>query len=124
MVGLLVERLARLADSDRRALAVASVIGSRFTVGELASLLQVDEETARERVEAAIAEGLLLAPGDGSFRFLHDRVQQAASQSLGADEDAKLRLALGRAVLAQTAEPEHSNRLLRPKGNRKLNRRR
>ncbi len=111
VVELLVTRLGRLAEADRRALTVASVIGARFGLVELAALLGVDEETARGELEGAIAEGLLLEAGDGVFRFLHDRVQQAARQALAGDEDAELRLALGRTLLAGTPEPEHSTRL-------------
>lgn len=114
VVQLLVGRLARLPAPAHKAMAVASIVGARFQVTELASLMQLPAEVVREQLEAPVAEGLLIAPdlhGNSQFRFLHDRVQQAARQGLKEEQAQQLRLSLGRSLLGATESPEHNTRL-------------
>ncbi|WP_441285788.1 trifunctional serine/threonine-protein kinase/ATP-binding protein/sensor histidine kinase [Sorangium sp. KYC3313] len=117
-------KLRQLAPSTQRILTLAACIGHRF---DLKTLSMIDERppgsTAADLWEA-LAENLVLPldaeyrflhaapdqPGDGepapwdinvSYRFLHDRVQQAAYSLIDGERKEDLHLRIGRLMLAQ-----------------------
>ena len=118
VVELMSEGIASLAPDCARALQFASCIGHRFRLRPLASVLAVDVrgteallwQAARAgfiaplddsyRIVQSLPDGAELdADVDPTYRFVHDRVQQAAHELLPERDRAAVHLSLARALL-------------------------
>jgi predicted ATPase/transcriptional regulator with GAF, ATPase, and Fis domain len=122
---LMAERIRRLGEPTRRMLRLAACIGSRFDLATLATIGETDAATAALDLWPAVEQGLVLseepfyglAPdlSDGRtatqrrFRFLHDRVQQAAYALIPDAAKPQAHLTVGRLLLARGAEPERAD---------------
>ncbi len=100
VLDLLIGRIRILPVRTRRALALAACFGSRFDVGTLAAAIDAPVEAVETELHHALAEGFIVTVDDSvgpkrTFRFQHDRIQQAA-YSLAADERAATHLRIGR----------------------------
>ncbi len=123
VVELLVDTIRGLTPAARAVLAVASCIGSQFDTGTLAAVAGSTLESIAGELQPAVDLGLLLPlgrpgptherapapPATGprdEYRWLHDRVQQAAYSLIPQAELPVLHLQIGRALMnrAQIAE--------------------
>ena len=118
VVDLLIDRLHRFSSETRRLLSLAACIGNTF---DLESLEQISGEESGELYEnllPALETGLILGfsqvleldnPPDGasaeggSYKFLHDRVQQAAYALIAQKEKQPVHLQIGQTLLKQYA---------------------
>lgn len=105
VVDLLARRIARLAPAEQQLLVQAACIGNRFDAATLATVAERPAGEVRAALEAACAEGLLLNDG-AAWRFLHDRVQQAAYAHIAPGERAAVHLQIGRLLLDGTPAGE------------------
>ncbi len=109
VVTLMLERLRTMPAATQRMLPLAAHMGDAFSLSELMVLMAVDAPTAAEHLWPALQAGLVLPLDDvykfkqspehlppARFRFLHDRVQQAAHDLVPADERQALQLHCGR----------------------------
>jgi tetratricopeptide (TPR) repeat protein len=80
------QRVATLGEETERALSMASVIGRDFDLHVLATLLGNDELELLDRIEQAIAAGILAEAGEaaGRYRFVHALIQHTLYQDLSA----------------------------------------
>ena len=80
------QRVATLGDETEKALSMASVIGRDFDLSVLAISLGDDELELMDRLEQAIAAGILSEAGDtaGNYRFVHALMQHTLYQDLSA----------------------------------------
>ncbi len=124
VVDLLVGRIRRLSPTGREALTLGACIGQEF---DLATLSLISESSGGELMSGiweALREGLLtpldarsrfLAEGPSeddeisevlvsAYRFLHDRVQQAAYELIDVGERGKLHARIGRLLLNKAGE--------------------
>jgi predicted ATPase/serine phosphatase RsbU (regulator of sigma subunit) len=125
VVDLLVARIRRLSDTAREALTLASCIGQEFELGTLSMISQRPAQLM-SGIWEALREGLLTpldarsrflaeSPSEDDeisevlvsyYRFLHDRVRQAAYEIIDADERGKVHVRIGRLLLGNAgAEP-------------------
>jgi DNA-binding SARP family transcriptional activator/tetratricopeptide (TPR) repeat protein len=74
------ERIAHAGEQTAELLAQAAVLGSAFTLDEVAALSGIDVEDCARRAGRALRAGLLVARGN-SFRFANDIVRQVAYES-------------------------------------------
>ncbi len=114
VVDLMARRILRLAPGGRNLLTTAACIGNRFAAATIATLQDSTPEAMAEHLREAIDEGLILseqgescesgsdAPGGLTYRFLHDRVQQAAYALIPETERPSLHLRVGR-LMRETA---------------------
>ena len=105
VVDLLVDRFRTLPSQSGRALTLASCFGNRFEVGTLATVMDLAVEVVDAALHSALADGFIVPVADfvgakRTFRFQHDRIQQAA-YSLAADERAATHLRIGRILQAR-----------------------
>jgi predicted ATPase/signal transduction histidine kinase len=107
---LLVGRLQRLPERSQAAVRWAAYLGRHF---DLETLALVSERTAaevRQDLAEPLREGLVLQEDPArldSFRFLHDRVEQAAREMIAAGDRAAVHLRVGRLLLARSeADPQ------------------
>jgi histidine kinase len=113
--------LGRMPALAREAIAVAACIGDAFPLDLVARALSVDASTALDRLGPAMATELVSAAGRSSssaapsgelvFRFVHDRVRQAARGLLSADEAAGVHRRVGRYLLDHLQGAERERRL-------------
>ncbi len=119
-VGVLVSRqVARLSSGVREILQAASCVGPEFDLDSVVSIVGGDRDGAVSGLHAALRSGLVLprddtyqyASGDAlginpRFAFLHDRVQEAAHESMSPAVRAAGHLALARrGIEAGEADP-------------------
>jgi predicted ATPase len=124
VVDLLVARIRRLSDTARDALTLGACIGHEFDMGTLSLISQRSGAELMSGIWEALREGLLTPldarsrflaerPSEDDeisevlisfYRFLHDRVQQAAYELCDAGERGKLHARIGRLLLAKAGE--------------------
>ncbi|RKH46136.1 GAF domain-containing sensor histidine kinase [Corallococcus sicarius] len=102
VIGLMLDKLRRLPAVTQEALKLAACLGATVEPGPLLVTGGFSsEEALRAALDLAVREGLLLSL-DGTYRFLHDRVQQAAYALLEPEARAATHLRIGRQLLAHT----------------------
>ena len=123
---LLSAKLEKLAEPTRRVLRLAAAIGGRFDLGTLAIINRCSEAEVAGLLDPALADGLVVpasrlesldpAALDSPLAywrlaFQHDRVQQAAYDTVAPGERPALHLAIGRVLLAECSADELEQRL-------------
>jgi predicted ATPase/signal transduction histidine kinase/DNA-binding NarL/FixJ family response regulator len=99
VVDLLVRKIKTLPAEVQEVLKVAACIGNVFDLNVLSVISGRPKEEHERILETAIADQLLYQWGDEDYKFVHDRIHQAA-YTLIADEDKKpLHLEIGRMLL-------------------------
>ena len=126
VVELLIDRLHRFSSETRRLLSLAACIGNTFDLESLELISGEGSGEIDENLLPALETGLILGfsrapqldnPPDGasaeggSYKFLHDRVQQAAYALIAQKEKQPVHLRIGQTLLKQYA-PEKSEALL------------
>jgi predicted ATPase/signal transduction histidine kinase len=115
---LLARRIAGMPEFTRYVLALAAAVGSDFDLDTLSIICNGGAGDVAAALEPAVRDGLIaptsclvaLDPGELNaplvyehYRFLHDRVQQAAYASIPEERRAALHLSIGRVLLASAA---------------------
>ncbi len=124
VVELLLAKLGMLPQPTQALMAQAAHLGSRFDHRELMAIGERDAEATSEVLWPALQSGLLVPLDEeykfaqsperlkgARYRFLHDRVQQAAHELVAEDARSALRLRCGRLLLAASSEAELDERL-------------
>ena len=101
---LMIDKLNRLPLETLDALKQLACLGSTVPVAMLTTALGMPEEAIHARFWDAVRAGLIFRL-EGTYVFLHDRVQEAAYRLLTDGERAAVHLALGRRLATQT-QPE------------------
>lgn len=115
VIDLMTEKLKRLSEDTQSVLKLAACIGNVFDLGTLSVVYEQDKAVTADGLWEALQEGLVI-PVDNSFkfvmdlephqvlyRFLHDRVQQAAYSLIQTEQVAALHLRIGRLLLERSA---------------------
>ena len=118
VVELLIDRLHRFSSETRRLLSLAACIGNTFDLESLKRISGAERGEIDENLLPALENGLILGfsrapqpdnPPDGasaeggSYKFLHDRVQQAAYALIAQKEKQPVHLQIGQTLLKQYA---------------------
>ena len=114
VVELMVHKTRQLSEETQQSLQYASCIGTQFDLVTLANILAIDPASIAENLFPAIQAGLILPTFDfGSqeeheaniaYRFVHDRVQEAAYTMLSLQDAQKIHYQLGKSLLAKQAD--------------------
>ncbi|MDI1483784.1 ATP-binding sensor histidine kinase [Polyangium sp. y55x31] len=120
VIDLLLASMVRLPAEARKALHLAACVGGSFELSVLARVADKAPRAVMADLEPAITAGMIhaaaridLGPGEAlvadlvvpGYKFQHDRVQQAAYNLESAEETRRIRLGIGRMLLAE-AGPE------------------
>ena len=112
VVDLMIGRLNRLPDETREVLTQLACLGN---VAEIVTLTMVYGEPA-QAIHAALWEavraGFIVQPeSDGAYKFLHDRIQQAAYALIPEKLHAEFHLRIGRLLLGRMSEDQLAGHL-------------
>ncbi|WP_095981652.1 trifunctional serine/threonine-protein kinase/ATP-binding protein/sensor histidine kinase [Melittangium boletus] len=106
VVHFLVDKLRQLPAPTQRLLGLAACMGHVFSLPMLSTLSDLGDIGEVERgLGPALQEGLLMRGGPEQYRFLHDRIHQAAHALSSEEEQKTLHLRIGRTLLV-TLSPE------------------
>ena len=126
VVDLVVQKLERLPALTIACLRLAACIGNRFDLRTLARLVEMPAGTVVTALQAAVETQVLIPEGENyrllrddgdyndaelndlnvQYQFQNARVREAAYARFGGEERARAHLALGRILLAASAQPE------------------
>ncbi|MFT3926453.1 MAG: AAA family ATPase [Myxococcales bacterium] len=102
VVDLLVTSIRRLPTPVQEVLTTAACVGSRFDAALLAAAMERSQAELDPWLWLAVREVLIEPTGETSYRFAHDRVQQAAYAMIGETRRKALHFEIGQALLART----------------------
>ena len=101
VVDLMAGKVARLLPETRAAVTQAACLGSEVDMNTLAAANRRPVRDLDSLLWGALHGGLMIRVGD-KYRFLHDRVRQAAYHLIPEDQRAATHLAIGRTLLEAT----------------------
>ncbi|MGD0437582.1 MAG: serine/threonine-protein kinase PknK, partial [Bryobacteraceae bacterium] len=105
VVDLMVEKLMRLSGTAQTSLQQLACLGNVFEIANLSLVFGESEEAIHTSLLEAIRAGLILRL-EGSYAFLHDRIQEAAYALIPEDDRAGAHLRIGRVLLATMSEDQ------------------
>ncbi|WP_239530701.1 adenylate/guanylate cyclase domain-containing protein [Muriicola jejuensis] len=109
VIDLMSSKILRLGETAKNAVKIASIVGVRYEVAILSNLLGKPKKEIRSDLSEAVEEGLILPILNSvglisDYKFIHDRVQQAAYSLLVKDESIKLHYKIGKLMLEASKE--------------------
>ena len=107
---LMAGKLLRLPKAAQEALQLAACLGNKFDLRHLALVGRLAEDEVAQRLSMAVREDLILL-ADGTGKFLHDRIQQAAYALIPAARRAEVHLNIGRTLIANMTDDETAGHL-------------
>ena len=112
VVELMVFQIQKLSDSTQQLLKLAACIGDRFDLQTLAIVSEQSYLETAASLQEAVTEGIVdgdryqsIALENGStveYKFVHDRIQQAAYYSIGTEQDRVVHRKVGQLLLKNT----------------------
>jgi predicted ATPase/class 3 adenylate cyclase/tRNA A-37 threonylcarbamoyl transferase component Bud32 len=117
VVDYMTERLQLLPARAKNMLQLAACVGNSFDSDELVVAAQMTADEVRIGLAEPVEQGLVVRaaarPGESDvrYRFLHDRVQQAAYQMMDDQQARLVRLRIGRRMLAESVDASTADRL-------------
>jgi diguanylate cyclase (GGDEF)-like protein len=128
VVAFMVTQLRKLSAQTQQVLKLAACIGNRFDLKMLAVIHQKSESETAIDLWQALQEGLILPQGETykffiphalelserkidqktSYKFLHDRIQQAAYALIAAEDKPTTHLKIGQLLLQNTSSENQS----------------
>jgi hypothetical protein len=108
-VGMLIAKLQRLRADTRSVTQLASCVGDQFDA-ELLAELSHRERGALEAALYDLSDEGLIAPCGAGFRFVHDRIREAAQALSTENQRAQLHLRTARLLLERLSEQEQKSR--------------
>jgi PAS domain S-box-containing protein len=103
VVDLMAEKLKRLSATTQEALNQLACLGNVAEVATLALVHGTTEEAMHTALSEAVHAGFIFCQ-DGAYKFLHDRIQQAAHSLIPEEHRAEIHLRIGRMLLSRLPE--------------------
>jgi PAS domain S-box-containing protein len=110
LVDLMVGRLRRLPSRAQDAVKLLACLGDNAEAETLELVLGAPKAEIIESLRAAVESGIIVALG-GQYRFLHDRVQEAAYALIPEAQRPALHLLVGRRFLAKWSDEELAEKI-------------
>jgi PAS domain S-box-containing protein len=110
VVELMAEKLRRLSSTAQEALKQLACLGNVAPIATLSLVHRTTEEATHGALWEAVHAGLVFRE-DGAYRFLHDRIQQAAYSLIPDEHRADVHLRIGRVLLASMTAEELAEHL-------------
>jgi predicted ATPase len=110
VVDLMAGKLKRFSSTTQEALKQLACLGNVAEISTLALVHGTTEEAMHAALWEAVHAGLVLHR-DGAYKFLHDRIQQAAYSMIPDEQRANVHLRIGRVLLARMTADELAKHL-------------
>src|SRR5215475_8382198 len=107
VVDLMVDKLARLPFETQEALQLLACMGNSAEFDLYGMVSRLSKEEMHERLGEAVRAGLVFRT-EGAYRFLHDRVQEAAYSFIPEDVPPEMHLRIGWLLAADTSRREEA----------------
>lgn len=111
VVDLMASKVRRLKPDTQDILQLAACIGNRFDLETLCWVAQAHVDDVMARLKRGLAEGLILPLGNNTYKFSHDRIQQAVYSLIPQEARAQVHLRIGRRLQSQRADPNDTKRV-------------
>ena len=118
VVELMVSKLRKLPASTQQILRFAACVGANFDLNTLSIICEKSQQEIFPDLVTAIQSGLVLPISEldeelliQDYKFLHDRVQQAAYSLIPEDSKKQLHLKIGQLLMAKTPAEERSEKI-------------
>jgi len=95
VVELMASRIHRFGSNTKRMMQLAAMLGNQFDSNLLCIISDKNKIEVLSSIQPAVNGGLFISMPEG-FRFMHDRVQEAAYLTIPTDMRAKMHLDIGR----------------------------
>ncbi|MBP6985838.1 MAG: AAA family ATPase [Alphaproteobacteria bacterium] len=100
VLDLMLEKINKLTESSQRSLQLGSCVGMTFDSFMLSQVQGLSQLEIEESLSYALKEGLIQRTENGMrFKFIHDRIQQAAYHKISDKEKEEVHLAIGKILL-------------------------
>lgn len=110
VVDLMLGKISKLPSRSQKLIQYGSCLGMIFDSAILSKISKSTDLEIEEDLSTALKEGLLQRSSDGlQYRFIHDRIQQAAYQTLPEKQKALLHLKIGRLLFKQVSKQDYTN---------------
>jgi len=100
VVELMTNRIHRFDSSTKKIMQLAAMLGNQFDLNLLCIISDNNKMEVLKAIQPAVNGGLFVSIPEG-FRFMHDRVQEAAYLTIPLDMRAQMHLNIGRLLLAK-----------------------
>jgi predicted ATPase/signal transduction histidine kinase len=111
VVDFIAGRLRQLPEPTQQLLRLAACMGNVFSAPHLGLLSNLAPHELEARLAPALREEVVQSAGADQYRFLHDRIQQAALNLIPEEERKGVHLRIGRLLLASLPPEELRERL-------------
>ncbi|MFL5343357.1 MAG: AAA family ATPase [Hyalangium sp.] len=111
VVDFMARRLRQLPEPTQQLLRLAACVGNAFSVPTLALLGSLEASELERRLEPALREDMVVQTGADQYRFLHDRIQQAAHALIPEADRKAVHLRIGRLLLSSLSPEQLRERL-------------
>ena len=111
IVDFMARNLHRLPASTQHLLPLAACVGNSFSLGMLALISGMEVDEVERGLEPALEESLVVLSAPEQYRFLHDRIQQAAHALIPEGERKAVHLRIGRLLLERLSPEEVRDKL-------------
>ena len=110
VVDLMVEKLVRLPAQTQMALQQLACLGNAAEIPTLSIVLEASQELVHAVLWESVRQGLV-EQLDGSFKFIHDRVHEAAYSLIPEESRAEAHLRIGRLLVARSSSQEREEQI-------------
>lgn len=111
VVDFMVGRLRRLPQQTQHLLRLSACAGNAFALSTLAIISDRTEAEVESGLEEALHDGLIARGATDEYRFLHDRIQQAAYALIPEEDRKAVHLRIGRILLEKLSQDEVRERV-------------
>jgi predicted ATPase/signal transduction histidine kinase len=100
VVELMTSKIQRLAAATQQVLTLAAALGNQFDLATLSIVSQHSHDWMKTQLWEALVDGLIVPVGE-KYKFVHDRIQQAAYSLIPETERPALHWQIGQLLLCQ-----------------------